>query len=81
LLNILLWGIAALAVLWILDRLLLAAESQGWIHYRRYGFARPGSIYHLKELSETFGAGKLPAIEEELRQDESGDPLGRRDEE
>lgn len=80
-LKLLLLGIGAALVALITDRLLLAAEARGWIHYRRNGFARPGSIYHLNELSETFGAGKLPAIEEHVRQDESGDPLRRRDEE
>lgn len=76
LLRLLVWMAVAGMVSLALDRALLSAEARGWIYYRKGGFARPGSPHHLNELSEAFGSGKLPAIEEEVQQDETGDPLG-----
>lgn len=38
-------------------------------------------MYHLNELSEMFGAGKVLEIREEIQRAESGDPFGRRDSE
>jgi len=66
-------------IVYLLDRALLSAEDKGWIYYRKRGFGRLGSPYHLNELNEAFGAGRAPAIIEEVQQDEDGDPLGGQD--
>ena len=71
-----LWAVAAAVALLVLDRLLLWAERRGWIYYRKVRPVRGVSQYHLTELSTMLGGPPLPAIEEEVRQDESGDPLG-----
>ena len=68
-------GVVALA----LDRALLAAEDRGWIYYRTRRPVRGGSMYHINELSELLGGGRVPEIREEVQQAESGDPLGGRD--
>ena len=68
-------GIIGMIVL-ALDRVLLAAESRGWIYYRTRRPVRGGSMYHLNELSEMLGGGKVPEIREEIHQDESGEPFG-----
>ena len=74
--SALVWvGVIAL-VAFVLDRAFLSAEDRGWIYYRKRGFGRLGSVYHLNELNQAFGGGKVPAIIEEVQQDEDGDPLG-----
>ena len=66
-------GVSTLA----LDRALLAAESRGWIYYRKVRPVRGGSMYHLNELSEMLGGGKVPEIREEIQQDGSGESFGK----
>ncbi|MFQ5550415.1 MAG: hypothetical protein ACE5FJ_04165 [Gemmatimonadales bacterium] len=79
LLRLSVWTGIAVVVALALDRALLSAEDRGWIYYRTRCPARGGSMYHLNELSEMFGAGKVLEIREEIQRAESGDPFGRRD--
>lgn len=66
------------SILLILDRVLLALESQGWLNYRRVGLSRGAATYHTLELSSAFD----PAFEEvieakyaaEKHEDDSGGP-------
>ena len=81
LLHILAWiGIAGVVAL-ALDRALLFAEDRGWIYYRTRRPVRGVSMYHINELSQMLGGGGVPEIREEVRQEESGDPLGEQDSE
>ena len=68
-----------------LDRLLLSAESRGWIFYRRTRGVRGRAMYHAQELDSIFNPGMQHVQEayakEEQEEDESGDPpAGGRDE-
>ena len=80
-LRLIVWTAIAGVVVFALDRALLAAEDRGWIYYRIRRPVRGGSMYHINELSEMLGAGRVPEIREEIQRAESGDPLGRRDSE
>ncbi len=76
--KLLWWAVAIVVAAFAMDRLLLWMESSGWIHYRRTGLARGASVYHLLEMSSVFDPGIQQVIEimveEERRQDKSGDP-------
>lgn len=73
-----LW-LALLAVaVWVLDRLLLEAEDRGWIYYRKRRPVRGVSMYHINELTMMLGGTTVPEIQEEVEEDDSGDPLGPR---
>lgn len=74
----LIWIVAMVAVLAILDRVLLRLEVAGWINYRRRGLSRGGPAYHVLELQAIFDPGAQQVIEakyaEQKEEDESGDP-------
>jgi len=80
-LDYVIWGGAALVALVVFDRLLLWAESRGWIYYRKNKPRGGGAVYHFLEMSSVFSPGIKEVIEvkvsQEQNQDESGDPLGR----
>ncbi len=68
---------AALVALFVLDRLLLAMESRGWIYYRKSkGDSRPGDAFlAVHQLIEPEKKHLLEVRQEEREeQDESGDP-------
>lgn len=72
------WIVAAVAAVLGLDRLLLRAESRGWIRYRRSGLGRGASIYHLLEIHSIYDPRIKQVIEakfgEEAEEDETGEP-------
>ncbi|NIM49272.1 MAG: hypothetical protein GTN78_19835 [Gemmatimonadales bacterium] len=72
------WSLAILAILVLVDRLLLRLESRGWINYRRRGLSRSGAAYHSLTLQSIFNPGaehvKEIKYQEVREQDESGDP-------
>ena len=68
-----------LLALGVIDRLLLAAETRGWINYRRKGLSMGAAGYHAGQLASVFtpGVGHLhdAAVEESREEaDDSGDP-------
>lgn len=71
------WALAILAILVLVDRLLLRLESEGWINYRRRGLSRSGAAYHALTLHSIFNprAEHVREIkyQEVQEQDESGD--------
>ena len=83
--EVALWVVGLGAVVWILDRFLLWAESRGWVYYRRSKPGRGASTYHLLEWASIFDPAQREVIEvrvkEEQAEDEAGDPLrpGRED--
>ena len=76
--RLLVWGIAIAVVTAILDRVLLWTETRGWVYYRRTKARGGGSVYHMLELHSVFDPGieqiQEIKVEEERRQDVSGDP-------
>jgi hypothetical protein len=85
LLTWLVWAGAIIVGGLALDRLLLSAESRGWIFYRRTRGVRGRAMYHAQELDSIFNRGMQHVQEayakEEQEEDESGDPpAGGRDE-
>jgi hypothetical protein len=65
-------------VLLILDRVLLALESQGWLNYRRVGLSRGAATYHTLELSSAFDPGFEEVMDvkyaAEKHEDDAGGP-------
>jgi hypothetical protein len=78
----LLWALAGVVLLGVLDRVLLWLEARGWINYRRRGLGRGGATYHALELQSMFNPGAREVMEakygEEEEEDESGAPPGER---
>lgn len=76
----LLWALAGVILLGVLDQLMLWLEARGWINYRRRGLSRGGATYHALELQSMFNPGAREVMEvkygEEEEQDESGAPPG-----
>ncbi|MBT8396319.1 MAG: hypothetical protein HKO65_04610 [Gemmatimonadetes bacterium] len=73
--------VGGLAVgVFILDRILLLMESQGWIYYRRTKPGRGASTYHLLEWTSVIDPGQRQVLEERIeekrQEDQSGDPPG-----
>lgn len=72
------WGIALIATIFLVDRLLLWLESRGWLYYRRTRGRGGGALYHTLELHSVFDPSIEEVIEimyhEEQDQDESGEP-------
>ncbi len=60
------WIAAAAALLFVLDRLLLAAERRGWIYWRRRG-PRPGAN-PMMDLDVMTNPGARLVIEEKERE-------------
>ena len=77
--SLVLWGVVLLVVLVALHVLLCWMESKGWIYYRRTP-RHGGSTYHLLQMSSIFDPRFRQVIEimveDERREDESGDPPG-----
>ena len=75
-----LWVVGFVIGLFLLDRVLLWAEDQGWIYYRVNKPGRGASSYHLFEWNAAFDP-KMEQVQEEMvkeekQEDESGDPPG-----
>ena len=72
------WIIATIVVAFVIDRLLLFAESREWINYRRRGFIRGGASYHALEMQSVFDPGAKQLQEARFEnmeeRDDSGDP-------
>ena len=71
-------GLAAVAALLLVDRLLLAAEARGWIYWRKRK-ASPGSLGSaMLEIQSHLQASARHAVEEQRRvvreDDEAGEP-------
>ena len=66
--------------LFFLDRALRWLEARGWIYYRKTKPGRSAVAYHILETGSVFNpsfkAVQEIQIEEEKREDESGDPVG-----
>lgn len=75
--KLVVWGVALLALLVLLDRLLLGFETRGWINYRRRGLSKGGVAYHVLQLQSIFNPGAREVIEAKYREvreeDDSGD--------
>ena len=75
-----LWVLALVVGLLLLDRLLLFFEARGWIYYRRTKGGRGASTYHLLEWTSVLDPSQRQVMElrvsEERQEDEAGDPLG-----
>ena len=69
---------AAAAVLYVLDRVLLAAEARGWIYWRHRKASpgtRAGALMELHALLEPDRKHTAEVLREETREeDEDGDP-------
>ena len=76
--TVTLWIVGAVAGLLTLDRLLLWAESKGWLYYRRNKPRGGAAVYHLLEMSSILDPTFTEVIEmkvQEAKQEvESGDP-------
>lgn len=63
-----------------IDRLLLRAEAQGWINWRRRGPSRGAATYHTLELMSIFDPSVESVIEarysEQRNEDDCGEPPG-----
>lgn len=75
-----LWITGAVVVgLLVVDRVLLWAESRGWIYYRRNKPRGGAAVYHFLEMSSIFSPSMQEVIEvkvqEQKQVDEDGDPL------
>ena len=75
--RLLLWGLALLAFLWFVDRVLLWMERNGWINYRRRGLSRTGAAYHGVLLESIFNPAAENLIEAKyvqvVEEEDSGD--------
>ena len=78
-LRVALWAAGIAAALFVLDRLLLAAEARGWIYWRRHK-ASPGtlgnavaSMHALLEPDRRHAAEERRAVRREA-EDEEGPP-------
>jgi hypothetical protein len=76
--DLLLWFVGAVVVLFVLDRMLLWCEDRGWLNYRRHGLSRGGATYHALELQSFFNPSTREVMEvkyeQREEQDESGAP-------
>jgi hypothetical protein len=76
--KLILWGIAAAAALFLLDRLFLWMESRGWLYYRRTKSRGGASLYHFMQIHKIYNPEIQEVIEikygEEQQEDESGEP-------
>jgi len=80
---VVLWSLGFLVGLLLVDRILLYLEARGWIYYRRNKPGRGASTFHLLEWTSVLDPTQRQVIEvrvkEEKNEDESGDPLGKRE--
>jgi|CXWL01.1.fsa_nt_gi hypothetical protein len=72
------WVIASCVLLWLLDRLLLAAEARGWVFYRRRRASRSALGNAFLEVQRLLEPAQEHALEvrraEPGESAESGDP-------
>jgi len=70
--------LVAIALLFVLDRLFLAAEARGWIYYRKKQSSPGTSASAFLELQSMLEPGRKYEIQvqrsEEEENDESGEP-------
>ena len=76
--KLVLWGLAIVAALFVLDRLFLWMESNGWLYYRRTKSRGGASLYHFLDIHKIYNPEIQEVIEikygEQQQEDESGDP-------
>ena len=77
----LIWSLAGVVVLVLLDRMLLWMESNRWINYRRSKIRGSGSVYHMLEMQSVFDPGAKQIMEIKYQEqveekEDSGDPPG-----
>jgi hypothetical protein len=65
--NYLLWGIAAIGLLFLLDRLALWAEGRGWMYYRKKQGSSGAVGNAFLEVQTIFEPGKRHILEERMK--------------